>query len=100
MRDIPADGARIRAVLDSLIRAKGLERFARFLTTGEGIELADDLEEYSGKVIDSTGHHFSFWMGAGEDGSPTLTIWRETRPAKRWMNSAEYRRARRAVGLE
>ena len=99
MREVPADAALQRAALDTLIRARGLDRYALFLTTREGIELAGDLEEASGYVVDEHGRHFCFWMGAGRDGVPALTTWRRVRPRPHWVSRAEYRRARAEVGL-
>jgi hypothetical protein len=101
MRETPADGERIRKVLDKLIRAKGIEQYAFFFTTGEGIEMPDDLEEYSGNVIDPTGRIHFFWTTWDNDrGEPTFRIWEEEQPEERWLRSGEYRRARKAVGLD
>jgi hypothetical protein len=101
MRETPADPARMRATLDALIRSKGLDRWAYFFTTVEGIELPGDLEEYSGNVIDDRGRVFNFWMGLDpETQSVALTEWEQVEPKPHWERSAEYRRARERVGLE
>ncbi len=100
-RERPANPERMRATLDTLIRAKGLGQWAYFFTTVEGIALGEDLEEYSGSVIDAAGHVFDFWMGADPaTGAPALTTWQQVEPDPRWLDSSEYRRARRAVGLD
>lgn len=99
-RQTPADSPLQDATLDALIRAKGLERYAYFFTTVEGLELPDDLEEYSGHVIDEQGRVFRFWMGLdSEKGTVALIDWEEEPPQERWMRSGEYRRARQRVGL-
>jgi hypothetical protein len=100
MRETPADPARVQAALDALIRAKGLERWAYFFTTVEGTELPDDLEEYSGCVVDDRGRVFDFWMGLDpETRATTLTTWKQVQPESHWERSVEYRRARERVGL-
>jgi hypothetical protein len=92
---------RARAMLDKLVREKGLERFAYFSVTGEGRFWRDGSEEASGNVIDSRGHVYFFWTAwDAERGAPTFRIWREQQPQERWLRSADYRRARRAVGLD
>lgn len=89
-----------RAVLDRLIRAKGLEAHALFLVTGEGRDLPSGLEETSGYAIDPEGRVFRFWMGADPvTGTPALTTWRRVEPKPYWERKGEYRRARAAVGL-
>ncbi len=100
MRDRPADPERMRSALDALVRAKGLERWAYFGTTVEGIALGDDLEEYSGSVVDERGRVFDFWMGADPNtGQPALTTWREVDPTPEWPRGTGYRRARERLGL-
>jgi hypothetical protein len=100
----PADQVpdpRARAILDALVRAKGLERYAYFFVTGEGRFLPDGTEESSGCVLDASGRVFSFWTGwdAGR-GQKILAEWEEVSVEPHWRRSAEYRRARAAVGLE
>jgi hypothetical protein len=91
---------RARAVLDTLIRAKGLKRWAYFFTTGEGCFFPDGTEECSGNVIDEYGRVFFFWTDwDAEHNTPMMRIWEQEEPESRWAASAEYRRARRAVGL-
>jgi len=89
-----------RDILERLVRERGLERFAFFLLTGEGIPLPDGLEELSGYVLDARGRVFSFWLSWDEaHGRPTLSEWEEETPEPHWHENAEYRRARKIVGL-
>ncbi len=89
-----------RAILDALVRSKGLERYAYFFVTGEGHFFPNGIEESSGSVIDDRGRVFDFWMGLDpETGRPGLTVWREVEPELHWQRSAEYQQAREAVGL-
>ncbi len=101
---IPANAVpdpRARAILDDLVRGKGLRRFAYFGVTGEGRFWPDGTEESSGNVIDQQGHVFFFWTAwDAAQGVPTFRIWREQQPSPRWSRSLEYRRARQVVGLE
>src|SRR5687767_8822641 len=86
MRETPADPVRMRAILDALIRAKGVDRYALFLTTREGIELPGDLEEASGYLVAPDGRHFFFWMGADSNtGLPALVEWRAVEPRSHWQ---------------
>ncbi len=88
-----------RASLDALIRAKGLKRWAYFFTTGEGTFFPDGSEECSGNVVDEQGRVFFFWTAwDAERGIPKLRIWEREDPEPRWAESAEYHRARAAVG--
>jgi hypothetical protein len=98
----PAPRARTgrEGVLDRLLREKGLERYALFFMTGEGEMLPDGSEKLSGCVIDDRGSVHSFWLGwSAELGQPVLTAWDEERPEASWLQSAEYRSARAAIGL-
>lgn len=97
-RTVPDPAA--RAMLDSLVRGRGLQTFAYFFVTGEGEVLPNGVEAASGHVIDDSGHIYRFWTGwNGEAGQPWFRIWKPTTPEPRWDHSAEYQRARQEVGL-
>jgi hypothetical protein len=98
--DITPAVARQRAALDALVRARGLNRFAFFGTSGEGRSFPDGQEETSGSVFDDRGRVFDFWTAWDEArGEATFRTWREVEPTPRLAASASYRRARTAVGL-
>ena len=91
---------RARAILDALVRSKGLERYAYFFVTGEGHFFPNGVEESSGSVIDDHGRVFDFWTAwDARRERPTFRFWRQVDPEPHWERSAEYRRARQAVGL-
>jgi len=86
-------------MLDALVRARGLRRFAYFLVTGEGSFLPNGVEVTSGHVLDATGQVFRFWTTRDtERDQANFKIWR---PAAnpRWERMGECQRARAAVGL-
>src|SRR5262245_32415799 len=86
--------------LRRLLAEQGVERYALFFTAGEGRCLPNGEEEVSGSVLLSDGRCFAFWTGwDGEHGRPKFRIWRREEPAPAWLDSAEYQRARAAVGL-
>jgi hypothetical protein len=90
-----------RTILDDLVRGKGLQHYAYFFVSGEGTFWPDGTEESSGNVIDRTGRVFFFWTTWDYDrGEPAFRIWEEEQSEERWLRSGEYRRARKAVGLE
>jgi hypothetical protein len=75
--------------------------FGYFSVTGEGRFWPDGTEESSGNVIGPDGRVFLFWTAwDAERVAPTFRIWREQPTRERWLRCAEYRSARRAVGLE
>ena len=87
-------------ILDKLIRAHGLKRFALFFVTGEGIEMPDGLEESSGFVLDASGRVYFFYLSWDTSHEkPVFTDWNEVKTEAHWVGVAEYQRAREAVGL-
>ena len=89
-----------RAMLDGLVRERGLDRFAYFLVTGEGRFLPNGVEVTSGHVLDATGRVFRFWTAWDADRDrASFKIWKPTTPNPRWERSREYQRACTAVGL-
>ena len=99
--ELTAEQKRQLDVLRDLVRGKGLDRFAFFLTSVEGLFMPDDTEEVSGCVVDGQGRVFSFWMEwDAEEGAPTLGQWEQIEPQPHWAEIREYQRARKAVGLD
>ena len=87
-------------MLDALVRARGLQRFAYFLVTGEGRFLPNGVEVTSGHVLDATGRVFRFWTSWDmERDQASFKIWRSEVANPRWERSQEHQRARAAVGL-
>ena len=89
-----------RAMLDTLVRARGLQRFAYFLVTGEGSFLPNGVEVTSGHVLDASGRVFRFWTTwDAERDQASFKVWRPAAASPRWERMGEYQRARAAVGL-
>lgn len=88
------------AILDALVRARGLRRFAYFLVTGEGSFLPNGIEVTSGHVLDASGQVYRFWTSWDtEQDQASFKIWRPAASNPRWERNREYQRARTAVGL-
>jgi hypothetical protein len=95
-RGITDGGATIR----SLLAERGIDRYALVFTTGEGRFMPGGEEEVSGTVLTPDGRCFTFWTGWDDArGRARFRKWYEERPDPSWNDSAEYRRARAAVGL-
>ena len=95
------DHTRRSGDLDRLISRERIHgRYALFFVTGEGVLLPDGTEEESGYVIDEFGRVFSFWTGWDDErGEVVFSEWEPVNPEPHWSRSAEYRSARRSVGL-
>src|SRR3712207_3336157 len=79
----------------------GLGRYALFFVTGEGEIMPSGVKDASGHVIDEQGRVLAFWLGwDGRQQKPVLTEWEEVEPEPHWLESAEYRQARKRVGLD
>jgi hypothetical protein len=88
-------------LLDRLVKAQGLKRYAFFFVSGEDDLLPNGIETASGFVIDDQGCVFSFWTGWDTDrNQPTFTEWEQLEPEDGWLSSGEYREARQQVGLK
>ena len=88
------------AVLERLMRSKGLERFGLFFVTDEGEPALDGSGESSGFVVDQSGRTYFFavdWSAGQRDG--LLIEWEEISPEPDWQCSAQYQRARADAGL-
>ena len=84
-----------RALLNALVRERGLERFAYFLVTGEGRFFPNGVEATSGHVLDATGQVFRFWTSwDAERAQPSFKVWKLAPPNPRWERIGEYQRAR------
>ncbi len=88
------------AVLRPLIEEQRLGRYALFFVTSDGEWLPNGIEEATGYVLDERGRIFSFELGwDAERCAVALTAWDQVEPEGHWLRSAEYQRARAAVGL-
>ena len=88
-------------LLDRLVKAQGLRRYAFFFVSGEDERLPNGIETASGLVIDDQGRVFSFWTGWDTDrNQPTFAEWEQVEPEDAWLSSGEYREARQQVGLK
>jgi hypothetical protein len=86
--------------LETLVRARGLQRFGLFFVTGEGDYLPNGDEEKSGYVIDGLGDTYSFWTGwDAERREVVFTEWELVPLEPEWLEVGEYQRARAAAGL-
>lgn len=90
-----------RGSLRSLIADKGLKRYGVFFSTDEGVDMPNGEEESTGYVIDAHGIAYFYAIGWSlEQSSPAFLVWQKTRIEPRWVESSEYRRARKAAGLK
>ena len=89
-----------RAILNALVRDRGLQRFAYFLATGEGSFLPNGVEATSGHVLDASGRVFRFWTtwDTARD-QASFKIWRPAAANPRWERNREYQRARATMRL-
>jgi hypothetical protein len=86
--------------LDQLIAERIAGRHAMFFVTSEGDVLPDGTDTESGHVIDEQGRVFAFWTGWDAARNVfAFESWEQVEPESHWSESAEYRRAREAVGL-
>jgi hypothetical protein len=86
--------------LDRLLRARGLDRYAHFWTTGEGREMPNGEEEESRYVLAPDWRVYFWWTGwDSEQQAPILKYWDEATPDPSWADSAEYVRPRECIGL-
>ena len=92
---------RRRDVIRRLLAERGIDRFALFLTQEEGTVLGGGLEAISGFVLDEHGTVHGFWL----DWDPhrrryALDPWYRLYDLTDLADDAEYRRARRELGLD
>ena len=86
--------------LHALIAERVPGRHAWFFVAPEGDNLPDGTYTESGHVIDERGRVFAFWTGwDAARNAFTFESWEQAEPEPHWSESAEYRRAREAVGL-
>jgi hypothetical protein len=84
-----------------LLRARGIGRYALFLTQREGTMLPGGLEAISGFVLDPKDHVHGFWL-AWDDVRHALTLapfYLVEDAASVFAEDAEYQAARRTLGL-
>jgi hypothetical protein len=108
--DVTAGGAAAPGpagpVLARLFAARGLPAGAwwPFLVQEEGKALPGGLESLSGFVLTRAGDVYGWWLDwdAGAPGGGDYVFdrwWRVARPGRAFATDAEYRRARRGLGL-
>lgn len=98
---MPARTPEARAIA-GLLRQRGVGRHALFLTEREGTRLPNGLEAVSGFVLADDDSVHGFWLSWDPAaGAPTLApFYAVDRPAEAFAADAEYRAARRALGLD
>lgn len=98
---LPWPPTRERTVVERLLAARGIRRCALFLTQREGLDLPGGLEAISGFVLDASGAVHGFWLGwdpARRD-YVLAPFYPVDAPATQFAADAEYRQARRILGL-
>ena len=86
--------------LDALVVERLAKPFALFFVTPEGEDFPDGTMSESGFAIDHDGRIFAFWTTwDAERGGPMLETWEQVEAEQLWLDDAEYRHAREAVGL-
>jgi hypothetical protein len=99
-RYAPDRDARSIAAVEALLDEIGIGRRALFDDVGEGTIFPDGTESMSGHVVDEVGRVFFFWTDwDAARKRPVFTTWQQIEPSASLMASAEYRAARKAVGL-
>jgi hypothetical protein len=90
-----------RRAIARLLRERGIGRHALFLTQREGTILPGGLEVVSGFVLDERGRVHGFWLAWDDDRQAlTLSPFYPLEEAEAtFLDDAEYRAARRALGL-
>ena len=90
-----------RRAIARLLRERGIERHALFLTQREGTMLPGGLEAVSGFVLDEGGNVHGFWL-AWDEARQTLTLapfYPVEDADATFADDAEYRAARRVLDL-
>ena len=90
-----------RRAIARLLRERGIERHALFLTQREGTTLPGGLEAVSGFVLDERGGVHGFWL-AWDEGRQSLTLapfYLVEEASAAFAEDAEYQAARRALDL-
>lgn len=90
------------ALLRQLLDAKGITRYALFLTADEGHALPGGAESASGYVLTPDGAVHAFWLDAHPmTGDPQIERWEPVaHPEQAFRDDPEYHRARRKLRLK
>jgi len=99
---LPWPPTRERTLVERLLAARGIRRYALFLTQREGLDLPDGLEAISGFALDPTGAVHGFWL-SWDSRRHTHTLapfYAVDDPDEAFANDAEYRAARVNLGLD
>jgi hypothetical protein len=95
----PWPPTRERRVVERLLAARGIRRFALFLTQREGLDLPGGLEAISGFALDASGAVHGFWL-SWDDGRRDYVLapfYPVDDPDGAFREDAEYRAAQRAL---
>jgi len=98
---LPWPPTRERTAVERLLANRGIRRCALFLTQREGLDLPGGLEAISGFALDASGSVYGFWLGWDpvRRDYTLAPFYPVDEPEAQFAHDAEYRRARRALGL-
>ena len=98
---LPWPPTRERELVERLLAARGIRRCALFLTQREGLELPGGLEAISGYALDADGAVHGFWLtwDPVRRAYALAPFYAVDAPEEAFAQDAEYRRARRSLGL-
>ena len=98
---LPWPPTRERELVERLLAARGIRRCALFLTQREGLDLPGGLEAISGFALDPEGAVFGFWLSWDpvRRAHTLAPFYPVDDPDEAFAQDAEYREARRALGL-
>ena len=93
--------SRERRLIARLLAARGIDRHALFLTQREGLDLPGGLEAISGFALDADGAVHGFWLSWDplRRAYALAPFYPVDEPDEVFAQDAEYRQARRALGL-
>ncbi len=98
---LPWPPTRERQLVERLLAARGIRRCALFLTQREGLDLPGGLEAISGYALDVDGAVYGFWLSwdPARRAHTLAPFYPVDAPEEAFAQDAEYREARRALGL-
>lgn len=98
---LPWPPTRERELVERLLAARGIRRHALFLTQREGLDLPGGLEAISGFALDVQGAVYGFWLSwdPARRAYALAPFYAVDDPDEAFAQDAEYRQARRVLGL-
>ena len=98
---LPWPPTRERELVERLLAARGIRRCELFLTQREGLDLPGGLEAISGFALDDDGAVHGFWLSWDpvRRAYALAPFYPVDEPDEAFAQDAEYRQARRALGL-